>query len=114
MTCPLCGCDRKGPSWLGSTCYRDRQFDYVQCGSCGTIYCDPMPDDETVAQMYGMGYSESFKVDPHVDDPKEPGRTLKWLGRLGGGTFIDYGCGGGTLLLQAAELGWRPYGVELD
>jgi SAM-dependent methyltransferase len=73
-----------------------------------------MPDDETIAQMYGTAYSESFKVDPHVDDPKEPGRTLEWLRRLGGGTFIDYGCGEGTLLVQAARLGWRPYGVEFD
>jgi SAM-dependent methyltransferase len=73
-----------------------------------------MPDHEAITQMYGMGYSESFKVDPHVDDPKEPGRTLKWLEKLGGGTFIDYGCGEGALLVQAAELGWRPYGVEFD
>jgi SAM-dependent methyltransferase len=114
MACPLCGCDTKGPSWLGSTYYRGRQFDYVECRSCGTMYCDPMPNDETLAQMYGIGYSEAFQEDPHIDDPKEPGRTLEWLGRLGGGTFIDYGCGEGALLVQAAKLGWRPYGVEFD
>ncbi len=114
MACPLCGCDPKGPSWLESTSYHDSQFDYVQCRSCGTIFCDPMPSDETLAQMYGTGYTESFTVDANVDDPKEPCRTLKWLGRSGGSTFIDYGCGDGTLLVEAAKLGWRPYGVEFD
>ncbi len=73
-----------------------------------------MPGDETLAQMYGTGYSESFTVDPNVDDPKEPCRTLKWLARSGGGTFIDYGCGDGTLLVETDKLGWRPYGVEFD
>ena len=114
MACPLCGCDTSGPSWLGATSYRGSRFDYVQCRSCDTIFCDPMPSDETLAQMYGMGYSESFIVDPNVDDPKEPYRTIEWLSRIGKGTFIDYGCGDGSLLGEAAKLGWRPYGVELD
>jgi SAM-dependent methyltransferase len=114
MACPLCGRDTSGPSWLGSTSYRGRRFEYVQCHSCGTIYCDPMPDDETLAHMYGINYSEAFQGDSHVDDPKEPRRTLEWLGRVGGGTFIDYGCGEGALLVEAAKLGWRPYGVEFD
>jgi SAM-dependent methyltransferase len=114
MACPLCGCDTSGPFWLGATSYRGSRFDYVQCRSCDTIFCDPMPSDETLAQMYGMGYSESFIVDPNVDDPKEPYRTIEWLSRIGKGTFIDYGCGDGSLLGEAAKLGWRPYGVEFD
>ena len=32
----------------------------------------------------------------------------------GSGTFVDFGCGDGTLLLRARDLGWRPVGVELD
>ena len=47
-----------------------------------------MPDDKTLAHMYGIGYSEAFQGDPHVDDPKEPRRTLEWLGRVGRGRFI--------------------------
>ena len=114
MACPLCRSDPSGPSWLGSTFYRGRQFDYIQCHCCGTLYCDPMPDHETLAQMYGLGYSESFHEDPHVVDPKQPHRTIEWLGKTGKGTFIDYGCGDGSLLGEAAELGWQTYGVEFD
>ena len=114
MACPLCQSACSRPSWLGSTSYRGRQFDYVQCRGCGTIFCDPMPCDETLAQMYGMDYSESFTVDPHVDDPKEPHRTIGWLSRISKGIFIDYGCGDGALLGEGAKLGLLPYGVEFD
>jgi 2-polyprenyl-3-methyl-5-hydroxy-6-metoxy-1,4-benzoquinol methylase len=30
------------------------------------------------------------------------------------GAVLDVGCGNGTFLLFARELGWKPYGVELD
>jgi SAM-dependent methyltransferase len=73
-----------------------------------------MPDDETVAQMYGLEYQAGFESDPAVDDPKEPDLRLKWLKKLCTGTFVDYGCGSGTLLTAAAALGWRAMGVEYD
>ena len=73
-----------------------------------------MPDGQTLAQMYGLGYAESFHDDPHVVDPKEPHRTIEWLSKLGKGCFIDYGCGDGSLLGEAAAAGWRAYGVEFD
>jgi SAM-dependent methyltransferase len=114
MSCPLCAYDRARSSWLGSTFYHGKEFPYLECRSCGSLYCDPMPDNETLSQMYGEQYATSFTHDPAVDDPKEPLRTLEWLKRLGGGTFLDYGCGAGSLLVDAARLNWRAIGVEFD
>ena len=54
MACPLCGHGVSGHSWLGSILYRGRKFEYVECLSCGTLYCDPMPDGEVLSQMYGV------------------------------------------------------------
>jgi SAM-dependent methyltransferase len=73
-----------------------------------------MPDEATLAEMYGPAYETSFRADQAVEDPKEPQRVLEWLRRLGRGVFLDYGCGSGSLLVQAAKLGWEPIGVELD
>jgi SAM-dependent methyltransferase len=99
---------------VGSTTYRNKVFPYVQCLSCGSLYCDPMPDEETLAQMYGLDYATSFIEDPGIDDPKEVRRVTRWLEKSEGGMFIDYGCGTGNLLVEAAKLNWRAIGVELD
>jgi SAM-dependent methyltransferase len=76
------------------------------------MYCDPMPDAETLALMYGPDYQQCG--DETIEDPKEPERTIGWLSRLGQGTFVDYGCGSGALLLRARDMGWTAVGVELD
>ncbi|MGB7925640.1 MAG: class I SAM-dependent methyltransferase [Pyrinomonadaceae bacterium] len=115
MGCPLCHHERARPSWVGSTFYRGREFAYVECLSCRSFYCDPMPDTETLAQMYGPDYATSFQEDPGIDDPKEALRVVRWLQQgTGEGTFVDYGCGKGTLLVEAAKVNWQAVGVEFD
>jgi SAM-dependent methyltransferase len=74
-----------------------------------------MPDEETLSQMYGTDYATNFQDDPGIDDPREALRVVRWLqGGAGGGTFVDYGCGAGMLLTEAAKLSWQAVGVELD
>jgi SAM-dependent methyltransferase len=115
MNCPLCAHDRSGPSWVGATTHGGRTFTYVECLSCRSLYCDPMPDAETLARMYGPDYAASFHEDPAIEDPKEAPRVVRWLEQHPeAGTFLDYGCGSGLLLTEAAQRGWRAIGVELD
>jgi SAM-dependent methyltransferase len=114
MPCPLCDCPRHQNSWLGSTLYRGKEYFYQDCLGCGSIYCDPMPDAEALAQMYGPAYGSAFQDEPGVPDPKEPRRVVESLAGLGPGLFIDYGCGAGNLLAEVARLGWKALGVELD
>src|SRR5690349_16895768 len=114
MSCPLCASSIASTSWLGSIFYRDREFRYVECGGCRSLYCDPMPDDDTLARMYGIDYRTSFECDPRVQDPKQPDRVVSWLSREPRGLFVDYGCGKGDLLVEATRLGWQAAGVELD
>ncbi len=114
MTCPLCGGQRAGPSWLGTTYYRGREFPYVACGDCGTLYCAPMPDATVLAEMYGVDYTQEGGTAGHVENPKQPERVVAWLSRLKSGTFVDYGCGEGQLLTEAHRLGWKVVGVEFS
>lgn len=110
----MCDSPRSGPSWCGSTCYRGKEYFYRACLDCGSIYCDPMPDDVALAAMYGPDYARAFEDAPGVPDPKEPGRVIETLKGLGSGLFLDYGCGGGELLERAAQAGWQTVGVEID
>jgi len=114
VACPLCNENQKRDSWLGITRYHGKEFPYSECTRCRSLYCDPMPDDQTLAEMYGPGYAMSFAADPSVDDPKEPEKVLALLAKGTRGTFLDYGCGKGDLLTAAKKLGWNAVGVEFD
>ncbi len=115
MACPLCDQPAARASWLGSLSYRRRTFPYSQCVTCGTLYCDPMPDEAVLAEMYGADYGRGGGGDDcATEDPKEPHKVRAWLERAGQGTFIDYGCGSGNLLTMAQELRWQAVGVEFD
>jgi len=69
-------------------------------------------DAEDLASMYGTSYGSCSGPDT-VADPKEPEWVLDWLERTPPGSFVDYGCGGGDLLVGATTRGWRALGVEL-
>ncbi|MGH9902244.1 MAG: class I SAM-dependent methyltransferase [Pyrinomonadaceae bacterium] len=73
-----------------------------------------MPGHETLAQMYGEEYGKHFAGDPNGEDVRESLRVIEWLRRSEPGTFIDYGCGAGQLLKEAAKLNWSTAGVEFD
>lgn len=113
--CPLCGHQEKRPSWLGSTSYLDQVFHYAECLSCRSLYCDPMPDDRTVAAMYGTSYGAGCSDEKaQEEDGPQANRVTEWLSKLPVGTFVDYGCGDGRLLRKAKQLGWKAIGLELD
>lgn len=114
-SCPLCGDVRSRDGWAGETVYAGRTFRFRECVGCGSQFCDPMPDADVLEQMYGSAYAAAFAGDAvDGDDSKQPELTLAWLARLGTGTFVDFGCGDGQLLVRARDLGWRAIGVELD
>jgi len=111
VRCPLCdvACDRRTAVVTGV--FEGQAYVYRQCRACGSAACDPMPDAETLARMYGPAYAEQDS-DPCVEDPKSPQKTLDWLRQRPSGVFVDFGCGSGSLLQAATSLGWNAIGVE--
>jgi SAM-dependent methyltransferase len=100
---------------MGTTWYRGREYPYSECSACATLYCDPMPDPDTVAGMYGQAYGAAFAhADVETGNPRDPDRVVDWLERAEKGTFLDFGCGDGELLAAVSGIGWRALGVELD
>ncbi len=114
MSCPLCDHPISKPSWLGSTYYLGEEFPYVECLFCGSLYCDPMPDGETLSQMYGTDYGSSFTAEPPDNNSQVVPRIVGLLSEAENGIFVDYGCGGGSVLVEAAKLSWHTIGVEFD
>lgn len=111
--CALCASEHARPSWLGTTLYDGQTFTYLECVTCGSLFCDPMPDAATLSKMYGPAYGTGGGDDA-IEDPKEPRRVVEWLRAAAPGTFIDYGCGGGALLADVQRIGWTAQGVEFD
>lgn len=114
MSCPLCDDDRKRRSWLGSVFYNGREFPFAQCRSCDSLYCDPMPTDEILSEMYGIDAKPYWETDEDEQGHQEQSPVIDLLRSLGSGTFVDYGCGFGSVLQAARSEGWNAIGVEFD
>ncbi len=114
--CPLCASAGAKPSWLRGIHYNAHCFDYLECTACHSLTCSPAPDAATLERMYGVNYAADVAggKQAEIADPKHPEWVLESLQRLPAGTFLDYGCGGGSLLVAARQLGWRAMGVEFD
>ncbi len=114
ITCPLCKSSFFKHSWLGKAFFQGHDFDFLCCSSCKSLYCSPMPDDELLSIMYSSDYQTQWDGSVVIEDPKEPERVANILRGLSKGTFVDYGCGKGQLLSEAAKLKWQAIGVEFD
>lgn len=117
MPCPLCN-DRGNthahrPSWLGSTNFANRHFDYLECSGCQSLYCAPMPDAETLSLMYGTSYGVAGG-NHQINDPRDFERIVSWLRKQTPGMFFDFGCGAGETLRAALSIGWKAMGLEYD
>lgn len=73
-----------------------------------------MPGETILKLMYGPTYSQDDSGSMYVENPKEPNRVIEFLKSRPTGTFVDFGCGEGDLLVEANKLGWRSFGVEFD
>lgn len=114
MSCPLCDHRLSKPSWIGSAFYLGKEFNYVECLSCNSLYCDPMPDWETLGRMYGADYQSNFAAEASDDGSRDLRRIIELLKGMRRGVFVDYGCGAGAVLTEVRKLNWRAVGVEFD
>ncbi len=82
----------------------------VQCGSCGFVFCKPIPTKDELNEVYeGYGRSDylsdlTIQAYERVLDSLEPYRKTNRL--------IDVGCGIGYFLEVAKRRGWEVYGTE--
>ena len=157
--CPACGSGERL-----ARIYR-RQDDSVSmpdiwematCASCGSIYLDPRPDDESLPRVYDTYLTHARAEEVQADKgflgfvwrlingylnsrfglDRSPslrlgavvfGLALPWRRKLdhycrhlystdypGRGSLLDLGCGDGSFLERAREMGWNAVGCEPD
>jgi SAM-dependent methyltransferase len=76
---------------------------YRECQACGTLFQEPMPSGGELARFYPSSY-HSMTHSGLLNRIRNQMR-IRRLARLIGkdGIILDYGCGDGAFLLQAAE-----------
>jgi len=96
------------------------------CPSCGLIYQNPMPNPETIQNLYQEGYYSGKACFSYEDERKlEKYSAFVWKARVkklkkslkihdSSPRFLDIGCAFGGLLKEAQNSHFTSYGVELS
>lgn len=112
--CPICGGRPSGPTFPYATRFNGKDFSYLQCTSCVTVFVDPVPDDKTFQRMY----AKADYHDCHYDciDQDAYLKSVEFLAAHlpSGKRILDYGCGVGAFLTACASRGYVPFGVDFD
>ncbi len=114
--CPICGevskqqASTRRPVSFGGLIRR-----FPRCTSCGSRSLDPMPSELELGDLYGVDYNAGDGESPPVEgDPRAYDWVLETLRTNRPKRFVDYGCGGGTLLARVAATGVEAVGFDLD
>lgn len=115
--CNLCGND--GFRHLfDETCKSGYTCSVVRCEKCRLVFTNPVPNEDFLLKLYSH---ESYKrntvsgiycLDEKINSVDHR-YVLKHLKRLcNGKRLLDVGCGIGSFVRSALDVGWDAYGVE--
>lgn len=112
--CPICDGKSAGIAFPFSTLFNKKQFHYLKCIDCESVFVDPIPDPDTFIKMY----DKSVYHDCHYDGGEEAcyKKSVSLLKRYlnPGDVVLDYGCGVGWFLKACSSQEMVPVGVEFD
>ena len=116
VSCDLCGARD------AQRIFEKHGDNYVRCRQCGLLYIDPQPSDAELAAIYGAHYYDAWGIGDAEDAVARLKRKtfssmlrrLREKTGLHSGALLDLGCATGFLLEEAREVGFDPYGVELN
>lgn len=129
VNCNFCGSDNyKALFYNYDRLYKiDKNlFKVVQCGNCGLVYLNPQSEPEELKKYYPEEYgphlneNQIFKYGPIS---KIFSRAKRLFGRKKDApldssvkTYLDFGCGSGTNLLnmRLKHPNWRFYGLDIN
>ncbi|HEX3880466.1 MAG TPA: class I SAM-dependent methyltransferase [Bryobacteraceae bacterium] len=123
--CLICGATAAAAILSGSDRLygtTSRQFDVVECSSCGMLRLDPQPPPEELGQYYPSDYwfspdssaasrfEEAYRRFVLRDHVHFVSRAIQDSGAKG--ALLDAGCGGGLFLGMMRERGFRVLGLD--
>jgi SAM-dependent methyltransferase len=91
-----------------------------QCQDCGLIYISPMPNANTIFNLYGHDAAH-VSAEELIESSSSYGKTLKarlalqYISKhVRTGDLLEIGPGGGTFLKEAARQGYRVFAAEFN
>lgn len=118
VSCPACGSPKRERSFhVPDHEYNLRhRTEYALCADCGTLVQTPIPDLEQLSAYYPAEY-HSFGAGGLLARLKDRARLrrLKSFAHAERAVILDYGCGDGRFIKEAARQtsGWAFWGFEL-
>lgn len=114
-TCILCGSNLQLTPILTdlSSPYSDAQYSLVQCHKCQQINTYPMPTEVELSTIYSSRYAYSLHS-LFAAEKRRRGRRLLRHAPYSPSSLCDLGCGDGSLLVEARDLGFAVSGCEID
>ena len=122
--CELCGSLDFKIYLPGIYAHAGKDYDLVQCKSCGLVFVSPFPDTETIAGFYGQKYFESDFACGMLEKnylESESTRVEEYREMLGfiqnhkrSGKLLEVGCAAGSFLYYAQRAGFEVEGVDIS
>jgi SAM-dependent methyltransferase len=114
--CALCGSSDCIPLFQAKD-YRlhttEQVFDLVRCLRCGTVYLNPLPNNDELAKFYPEAfYSEPTIISKFASDFLHGSKLREVYQFKKTGRILDVGCGDGGLLFAFKERGWKTFGAD--
>jgi len=112
--CPICDRRPEGISYPYKTKFDGIEFNYLRCGTCHTVFVDPLPPKKTLKKIYKKSsYHDKFydgKENPFYVESVD--LLLQFINA--GSSVLDYGCGVGSFIKICSTKNMIPFGVEFD
>ncbi len=119
--CPLCGKEKSKYLWSKDNA------DYVQCVFCNLVYENPRLTSEELKNYYSQecyfhgnnisntsGYTDYFSQSNLNINVEYFSILQQHIGRKEQISYLDIGCGPGTLVKLASENNWNAIGIEIS
>jgi len=101
---------------IGETFFGGGSWGLERCPECGLVFTNPHPSESLLSRFYSAeGYT------PHQRDFNSRRLVAYFAARMehyhpaltASGHFLDYGCGGGSLLAECVARGWHASGYDV-
>lgn len=122
MNCFFCNSTENKTSYLPSTFFNNKRFDYKKCKNCSLIYINPIPNNKDLIKMYPPSYQGGVNIKILDDLSKKLGglrfsydTQFKLLESINfEGDMIDFGCGAANFIMNSNHYGYKCDGVEFS
>jgi 2-polyprenyl-3-methyl-5-hydroxy-6-metoxy-1,4-benzoquinol methylase len=119
--CPGCGATNAKrlptPAYcIGEAFFSGGNWGLEHCRTCDLVFTNPRPSESLLSRFYSAdGYT------PHQSDFNSRRLVTYFASRMehyqpalkSSGHFLDYGCGGGSLLAECVARGWCASGYDV-